>query len=158
MYSESEKEKVEKELIRSLKDQFHKDFISNAPSWKKKMRTFNIILKNFCSERKIKRSPYRYNAFCRVCYYAISDVIDESVSFYSVYPTELESFALEDSLLSTDSYTEEKFIELLEAKRKDKFVSLQQELSVKMEPKMMEFLANDKLLSLSDDFLKFIKD
>jgi len=158
MYDECEKLKEEETLIRSLKDQFHKDFISSAPSWKTKMLTFNDILKDFCQEQDVKFPPYRYNAFCRVCYYAISEVIDSTVDFYSVYPTENEAFALEDSLIATGQYTEDRYIELLVTKREDKFVSLQQRLSNEMSARMMEFLANDKLLSLSDDFLKFIKN
>lgn len=156
MYSDIDKAAEEERIRQTLKDKFHEDFISNSFNWKVKMRTINNMLMGFSEYESLRISKYRYDSFCRVCYYAVSDVIDQEVSFYSVYPNEIEALALKDSLLAQEKYSKDSYVELLEEKRKEKFLSLQITLSKSMEKKMLRFLVENKAKGKYEEFVSFI--
>lgn len=158
MYESVDKEKEENNIRQALKDQFHEDFITNALRWKEKLYNVNEMLKEFAEDQKIEFTKYSYDGFCRVCYYAIADVIDDSVDFYSVYPTEIEAEALKDVLITQDCFEKEAYVEILESKRKEKFLNLQVTLSKEMEKRMLRFLVENKFKGKYEEFVLFKTD
>lgn len=155
MYEEVDKGKEEEILRQALKDKFHEDFVSNALQWKEKLRNVNEMLREFAAHIGSKFQRYNYDSFCRVCYYAISDVIDEKVTFFSVYPTELEAEALKDMLITQERFDKSAYVEILESKRKEKFVHLQLTLSQEMEKKMLKFLVENHFKGQYERFVLF---